>query len=168
MDKQFGKGGAMVLTPEQVAATRSSQWLGEGKEELLTPVAILCDSHEDLRADRDSWQATAEELEDRNVNKALLARHEMREARLREELAEVHDVAANLGNELAEAQAVVRELAEAAHDATMYFEGCGKRKPVKMALVKALALPAVQRAMEAGKTPSPPGCCQGAPGGGAR
>ena len=34
-----------------------------------------------------SWRATAEELADKNVNKALTARHEMREAALEKEIA---------------------------------------------------------------------------------
>ena len=76
-----------ILTPEQVQVIRSSQYLGENNE-LLTPVALLCDSHEALRTDRDSWQATAEELGDKNVNKALTARHEMREASLKRQLGE--------------------------------------------------------------------------------
>ena len=77
-----------ILTPEQVQVIRSSQYLGENNE-LLTPVALLCDSHEALRTDRDSWQATAEELGDKNVNKALTARHEMREALLKKQVDEL-------------------------------------------------------------------------------
>ena len=70
------------LTREQVNTIRFTQWLGEDT------VSMLCDRYEDLRTDRDSWKATAEELADKNVNKALAQRHEMREARLRRELTE--------------------------------------------------------------------------------
>ncbi len=45
--------------------------------------AALAEATEEL----ESWKATAEELGDRNVNKALSARHEMREADLRKRLA---------------------------------------------------------------------------------
>ena len=77
-----------ILTPEQVRTLLAGQWLGN-PDERRSPVGILCDSHEALRADRDSWRATAEELDDKNVNKALTARHEMREARLKKQVAEL-------------------------------------------------------------------------------
>ena len=77
-----------ILTPEQVQVARSSPEMGDNGK-LITLVFLLCDSHEALRTDRDSWQATAEELGDKNVNKALTARHEMREALLKKQVDEL-------------------------------------------------------------------------------
>ena len=80
-----------ILTPEQVQIVRSSQLLGKNGE-LITLVFLLCDSHEALRTDRDSWQATAEELDDKNVNKALTAHHEIRESSLKKQITELKAV----------------------------------------------------------------------------
>ena len=53
-----------ILTPEQVTTIRSSQYISVNGEELLTPVAQLCNSHEALRAGLvvaiENWQAQAE------------------------------------------------------------------------------------------------------------
>ena len=97
---------AEILTPEQVVAIRLNQPLDDGLEELVTPIEQLCNSHEALRADRDSWQATVEELADKNVNKSLTQRHEMREAALQKKLAE--------------ARADIRALGEAMQRITNY------------------------------------------------
>ena len=77
-----------ILTPEQVQVIRSSPYLGKNGE-LITLVFLLCDSYETLRADRDSWQATAEELDDKNVNKVFTTRHEMRESSLKKQVTEL-------------------------------------------------------------------------------
>ena len=73
-----------ILEPKQIAYIQSMR-----KESHLYPWDELLTSHEALRVERDSWQATAEELGDKNVNKALTQRHEMREAALQKQLAEV-------------------------------------------------------------------------------
>ena len=93
------------LTQEQVNTIRFTQWLGEDT------VSMLCDRYEDLRTDRDSWKATAEELADKNVNKALAQRHEMREARLRRELTEAKANNVGLRDRLNEALATLAERA---------------------------------------------------------
>lgn len=73
-----------ILTPAQIAEIKD-KWSHSAN----TPTwGGLLASHEALRVERDSWQATAEELGDKNVNKALTQRHEMREATLRAQLAE--------------------------------------------------------------------------------
>ena len=74
-----------ILTPEQVALRNHGSLCSCGCSEKDW---TLSDSHEALRADRDSWQATAEELDNKNVNKSLTQRHAMREAALRVKLAE--------------------------------------------------------------------------------
>jgi len=70
-------------------------------------------------AERDSWKATAEEAMDKNVNRGLLQRHEMREAALREQLVEARAACtaasqsrANVVIALQEAEANMRALLE--------------------------------------------------------
>ena len=112
----------------------------------LTP-----DQYEALRTDRDSWKATAEELDDKNVNKAFRQRHEMREA--------------GLQKQLSEAQADVLALAKAArtlltsHDALYQVAwellgswSCRRAVDPIEPMQAALARPGVVRVVE-GETP---------------
>ena len=82
-----------ILTPEQVVALVSYPMALHPSppqiQQMRTNIRKLRDSHEALRTDRDSWQATAEELDAKNVNKALAARHEMREASLKKQITEL-------------------------------------------------------------------------------
>ena len=154
---------ADILTPKQVARCKSHIYRS-------TPFTVgqLCDSHEELRQrlatlrelrelerkqltevtiQRDSWQATAEELADKNVNKSLRQRHEMREAKLK--------------NQLAEAQADVQALV-AAYPECFVCAGCGPlvkadedglcancgAEVVIRPTLEALACPSVKQLME--------------------
>lgn len=71
-----------ILTAEQVThmgPNPGNPWWHDWK--------ALRDSHEALRADRNNWQATAEESTAKNLNESLADRHKMREARLKRDLA---------------------------------------------------------------------------------
>ena len=80
------------MTPEQAAVwkDRYLDWPGAIPK---IEVRRLFDSYKALREqlaeverDRDSWKATAEEASEKNVNKVLTQRHEMREKSLQEQL----------------------------------------------------------------------------------
>ena len=88
-----------ILTPEQVAIIRSSQYLGEGKEELLTPSALLCDSHEVLRKQLAEAQADVERLRKRTHEIAEAADQKWRDEakRLGTWRAEIAFVTAEIG-----------------------------------------------------------------------
>lgn len=94
-----------ILTPEQIACIKE-QWPGMTA---TCPWDELLASHEALRTESDSWQATAEELGDKNVNKTLADRHKMREKALRKQLAEAK-------KELTVALVALRRLVEAAKE----------------------------------------------------
>jgi len=93
-----------ILTPDRIAIFRG--WVDMSLMvdacTLRGALAEALDSHEVLEADRDSWQATVEEAMDKNVNKSLTQRHEMREASLKEQLAKAHADVLALANELRE------------------------------------------------------------------
>ena len=77
-----------VLTPEQwqdVDRAIDDAWQSRAERDPLDDLRLMARAIAVLRAELASWKATAEELGDKNVNKALLARPEMREAVLRAE-----------------------------------------------------------------------------------
>lgn len=74
-----------ILTPEQVEAIEV-EWQ-HGRCTFQQAFDMMQNSHKALQKLCGSWQATAEEATDINVNKALTARHEMREAALKDQLA---------------------------------------------------------------------------------
>lgn len=72
-----------VLTPEQIAAFLEAFGAPSRNKVGHFTCAKVAHSHEALRAELASWKATAEELGNKNVNRVLLARHEMQEQALR-------------------------------------------------------------------------------------
>ena len=88
------------MTPEEKQAIRElaarAPALGEAILRLLDDVQRLETGVASWMATAESWKATAEELGDKNVNKALAQRHKMREAALQRRLEAAETVAQNV------------------------------------------------------------------------
>jgi len=136
-----------ILTPEKVATFR--RWADTWEEYALRgTLAETLDSHEALReqlaeaqADRDSWQATAEVLADKNVNKSLLQRHEMREAALKEQLADARNAVRALVEAVSQPEHSHSHFLDGGHEGCVFCRGWNMRKRV-------LARPRVKRLLE--------------------